>query len=303
MFAKTLIATDSSPASMAVAGCAGKLFELGTRDCVLAHCFDVREHVAFPDQIKAYIEERMETQKILLERHGFRTTVAVEPGVPAKVLPRIAAERHCSLIALGSHGTNLASDLFLGSTASEVLHQASQPVLLFRLNIDRLTGQPVCRDSSSPLIRHIVFATDFSDHAAWAFEYVRDMAACGAGRVTLLHVQDKAKLSLHGAERMKEFDRIDRARLNGLKNRLPDARSLLTGIQVRHGSPAQRILQTASSLNASLLVLGSRGRGYVNELFLGSVSYRVARHAECAVLVISAKPPKNQGESSVIKET
>ena len=55
MFNKVLIATDSSPSSLAVIGCAKSLRLLGARECVLAQCFSIREHVAFPDQIKAYI--------------------------------------------------------------------------------------------------------------------------------------------------------------------------------------------------------------------------------------------------------
>lgn len=302
MFDKTLIATDSSPASLAMIGCAGKLFDLGTRECVLAQCFDLREHVAFPDQIKTYLETQLDHQKKILESAGFRTSVVAEPGVPDKVLPRIATERHCSLLALGSHGSNLANDLFLGGTASEILHQAKLPVLLFRLTNDPCTGRVACLDESPSLVRHIVFATDFSEHAAWAFDYLCDLVARGACRVTLLHIQDAAKLSLHGAERLKEFDRIDRDRLNDLKKRLLALRALPVGIQIPHGSPAAMILQAVSSTKASLLVLGSRGRGYVSELFLGSVSYRIARHAPCAVLVISTRHPPVDGQRPEVKE-
>ncbi len=86
MFSKVLIATDSSPSSLAVIDCAKSLCLLGTRDCVLAQCFSIREHVAFPDQIKAHIEAALDAQKKMLEKQGLRTIVVAEPGLPVLLI-------------------------------------------------------------------------------------------------------------------------------------------------------------------------------------------------------------------------
>ena len=40
--------------------------------------------------------------------------------------------------------------------------------------------------------------------------------------------------------------------------------------------------------SVSLTVMGSQGRGHLGELFLGSVSHNVARHAPVPVLLIPA---------------
>lgn len=61
------------------------------------------------------------------------------------------------------------------------------------------------------------------------------------------------------------------------------------GITVRAhcfvGSPAQRIGEAAVSLDADLIVVGSRGRGAVATALLGSVAASLTDHAPCPVLV------------------
>ena len=53
---------------------------------------------------------------------------------------------------------------------------------------------------------------------------------------------------------------------------------------VVHGHPANTLVQI--SREASLLVLGARGRGGFAELLLGSVSQYCSHHAECPVVIL-----------------
>ncbi len=51
---------------------------------------------------------------------------------------------------------------------------------------------------------------------------------------------------------------------------------------------AQTILDQAAEIGADVIVLGSRGRGGVKAMLLGSVSRSVLQHADCPVLVVPA---------------
>jgi nucleotide-binding universal stress UspA family protein len=289
MFSKVLIATDSSPASSAVVGCAKSLRLLGARECVLAQCFQIRERVAFPAEIKAHIEASLERQKRSLERHGLHTVVVAEAGCPAKEIPRIAVERACSLIVIGSHGHNLTHELFLGGTAAELIHQATRPILIVRLKVDPETGRPVAVGKGRDFGRHVLYATDFSGHAERAFGYVVKLVESGARRVTLLHVQDRVRLGTHLHDRLDQFNTIDRGRLEALKERLRAIGKARVAIDIPYGLPVEEILKRATIAKTSLVVMGSHGRGYISELFLGSVSHNVARHSEAPVLLISGQ--------------
>ncbi|MET0514984.1 MAG: universal stress protein [Nitrospiraceae bacterium] len=50
--------------------------------------------------------------------------------------------------------------------------------------------------------------------------------------------------------------------------------------------PETLVLDTAAKLSADLIAVGARGRGRMAEVFLGSVSHRIAMHAPCATLVV-----------------
>ena len=288
MFPKVLIATDSSPASYAVVGCGRALQQLGVRECVLAQCFLIREHVAFPDEIRAHIRSGLQEQKKLLEKQGMQTTLAIAAGLDATEIPRIAEQQDCSLIAVGSRGHSFSSEILLGGTAAEIIHQARRPVLILRLVMDQSSGQIVCACRDRELFHHVLYPTDFSEHAEHAFPYVREAVVHGARRVTLLHVQEKVRLGKHLEHKLEEFNRIDRERLDRLRTELLDVATPDIEVEIVYGSATKEIVERTGDGGATLVVMGSHGRGFVSELFLGSVSHNVARHAKSSVLLIPA---------------
>lgn len=52
------------------------------------------------------------------------------------------------------------------------------------------------------------------------------------------------------------------------------------------GYPPDTLVQYASDVDASLLVVGTRGRGELASLILGSTSHRAIQLSECDVLVV-----------------
>ncbi len=52
------------------------------------------------------------------------------------------------------------------------------------------------------------------------------------------------------------------------------------------GYPADALVEYAEAVGADLIVIGSRGRGELAALFLGSTSHRILHLAHCDVLVV-----------------
>jgi nucleotide-binding universal stress UspA family protein len=55
---------------------------------------------------------------------------------------------------------------------------------------------------------------------------------------------------------------------------------------IREGKPAAEIIRFAAEKKADLIVIGSRGKGGLERLLLGSVADEVVRTAPCSVLVV-----------------
>jgi nucleotide-binding universal stress UspA family protein len=109
----------------------------------------------------------------------------------------------------------------------------------------------------------------------------------GVPKLTLLHVQDEARITKHLEHKLDEFNRIDTARLErlGLEFRQVHPETHVN-LMLEYGNPKQLITQFIRNGDVSLAVMGSQGRGYISEFFLGSVSLRVARQADSNLLII-----------------
>lgn len=284
MFEKILLAADSSPATEVLVSCVGELRKLGCTQALIAQYFMLPEQVAFPTEIKAGIQRSLAPFAESMNRQGVPTEIIVEAGVAAVEIPRLADSEDCSLIVIGSRGHNFAYEIFLGGTAAEILHRARHPLLILRITADSAGEQAGHTKKTCDFMQHILFPTDFSKHAECAFEYLLKMAAKGARQITLLHTQDMMRLERYIEPRLAEFDATDQQRLEVLKTRLNAVSDAAVSIKLCHGAPAEEILKEAQQ--ASSVIMGTHGRGYINELFMGSVSHNVARYSSAPVFLI-----------------
>lgn len=289
MFSSVLIATDLSVASEGVLRCVKGLVPLGTKKAILVHAIGVPNLETMAHGMTHFLEPHLVKQKEILEAEGLETETLLVAGSAVTEVDRIARERQASLIVVGSHGATFARELLMGGTAMGIVHQASVPVLVIRLRIAEEESGIRCVSACRDLRRHVLFCTDFSDTAERAFQYVLRVVASGAQFVTLLHVQDRRRLSGYLEHRLEEFNQTDQERLERLKARLQETGEVDVRIQIPYGHPVEEILRVANEEeDDTLIVMGSQGRGFLAQAFLGSVSHHVVRGAPVPVLLVPA---------------
>ena len=290
MLSKVLVATDASEASDRVLECVKGLYAVGSQAAVLAHVINVRDVGGLYLTLRQALLPKLEAQQDVLVAAGFTTQIEIPLGIPFHEVNRLVDERVCSLIVAGSHGESLLKEMWLGSTACSFLHNARVPVLLVRIEItEEQAGGERCRAACTDFFRHILFPTDFSDTAERAFQSLDHLVREAHSAVTLLHVQDAAKLGAHPRERIEEFNTIDAGRLDRMRARLLGSGARAVDCEVPYGSPISILLDRAKTGKFSLIVMGTQGRGFIPEIFLGSVAHNAARYVPLPVLFVPAK--------------
>ena len=290
MLAKALVATDLSPASDALVECLAGLKDVGTEEVTLAHVIYIP--LRYPDTggqeeaLSKLADPRLEAQRRRLEAAGFRVKAAMPVGVPYVELNRLADEVGSDVIVVGSRGESLLREVVLGSVASEIIHHARRPVLVMRVGVVERDGETGCEVACHDPFSSVLHPTDFSDNAERAFAYVESIVSAGCRAVTLLHVQDRVRLGSHLSERLEEFNEIDTARLERLEARLRGLGATEVSLELAYGSPTSIVLERARSGKHTLIVMGSQGRGFIEEVFVGSVAHNVVRQAPIPVLLV-----------------
>jgi nucleotide-binding universal stress UspA family protein len=219
MFEKILIATDVSSASFEVARIASGLKQFGAQEALLALCISTGEAVSIAyGKDDHFIKDALNKQKRIMEESGFLVRTEILRGSPAVEINRMAHEAGCSLIVVGSHGHSLAAGILLGGVAAAILHRAFLPVLVVRLMVTQKEGQTCVLAPSCVLSDHVLFPTDFSEGAEHAFDFLLKLVSRGLKKASLVHVHDKARIEPYLMDKLDEFDRKDRSRLESMKS-------------------------------------------------------------------------------------
>ncbi|QOC92862.1 universal stress protein [Micromonospora craniellae] len=198
----------------------------------------------------------------------------VRDGPPALVLEESSAE--AGLLVLGGRGHGGFTGLLAGSTAVSVTAHAHCPVVVVR------------RDTAEAArAGHITAGVDGSEPSLVALGFAVEQAALR--RVPLQVVRawqpGREHWNLTGeqardaalAEGRAELDEA----LRRWQERFPDVE-----ISVQTATAAPAALLIDSSRQAQLVVVGTRGRGGLRGMLLGSVSQQLIQHAHCPVAVV-----------------
>ncbi|SFB60797.1 Nucleotide-binding universal stress protein, UspA family [Amycolatopsis marina] len=200
-------------------------------------------------------------------------------GRPEQTLPMIAEEQRSPLLVLGSSGLSALPRALLGSTAGETVRTSRVPVVVVRGHTGETAGQ-------GP----VVVGADGSPASDRAVDFAFDFAGRHRLSVRVVHAWSDNPLDLmepaHTGERQDnpaEADEPARRQVAARQRDCPDVPVHWERVDDR---PAHALLTYAE--DATLVVVGSNGRGPVSRVFLGSVSHAVLYHAPCPVAVLRA---------------
>jgi nucleotide-binding universal stress UspA family protein len=299
MFAKVIVGFDGSDHArdaLALSQClAAPVAEL-TVCCV--HRFNgpfSRVDLEEPRLDRAAAERCVQTACQLPQ--GTRTMVplAVPGAGAAQTLQATAEQRGAEVLVLGSSHRGPVGRALVGSVTEEALHEGPCVIAVAPVGFHRK-----CAGSH---LRCIAVAYDVVTPPLEALNLAVALASQTDAELRLIAVADIAAAPTDRAGGAMSHAAVVEARLDATKVRLARALNALPeGISatgtVCDGRVSEELLEVTQG--ADLLVLGSRSRGPLRRLLLGSVSDTVVRAAACPVLVIpsGSRPDDRAGSVS-----
>ncbi|MFW6598020.1 universal stress protein [Propionibacteriaceae bacterium Y2011] len=280
--------TGSSDSTRAVEYAAKLSWRIGT-GLRIVHAFDMPTidvpmgpEVIPPSKDEAsdwYREVTDEATEVARRAGAQQVETVVEVGPAHAALITNATED--DLIVVGSRGRGEFASAFMGSVSYQVSAHAPCPVVVVTCHADLDRNGPVVVgvDGSEPSQHAADLASDWANHegidlvlvAAWQTQTLIGMAGGWAMPV----MQDATDQIEQGTVVM-----VDEVK-SRLAERHPDLTVTATTVP---GDPAAALVE--ASRDASLLVVGSRGRGGFAGLLLGSISHRVLHDATVPVAVV-----------------
>jgi nucleotide-binding universal stress UspA family protein len=203
-------------------------------------------------------------------------------------ISRLAKEKGADLAISATHGRSGLKRLILGSVTERLMRTLHCPLLIVRgpkhdLNI--LSEQGV-------KFNKILVGCDFSEDSALAFQHGLSLAQEFQSELHLVHVMeplvymDTFKISVEYGEDLQ----VD------LQTQIKDKLQKMVPTEAFHwctpktalldGPSHEELIRYAKINKMDLIVLGVRGQGVVERLFIGSTTDRVVRQTPCPVLSV-----------------
>lgn len=204
-------------------------------------------------------------------------------GDPAELILNTAVEKECDMIIMSTHGRSGLNRWLYGSVTEKVLRHADCPVLAVR---------------SPDLPKRFLVTLDRSQFSEAILEPAITLADSFGAKIVLAHVQDNRQeppwgnLSGTGLETdgfadlmTQGFYHRGQDYLEGVANRYRDL-DVEFDVAYGNGNPADYILNLADNDQCDLIAMSTHGRGGISRFRFGSVTEKVLRHNNRAMLIV-----------------
>jgi nucleotide-binding universal stress UspA family protein len=298
MYKKILYLMAFEKFSLDILSCILVFKKLGTDEIVLVHVISAtlprsQENVLLDleNELRNFLSTKTDEALRLIENAGLKANIRIETGEPYLEILRVAGEENASLIVSGKERKGIPGEIYIGSITDKIIRYGTIPVYIPKY--PGLVGKDTDTHERyrQRLFSRILYPTDWSACAREALRYLKGLKKAGVEEVVVAHIMDEKAMKLHTAERFKEFKRIDLEKLAQVKDEL-EREGFKVTTHLSLGNPRADLIKVASKEDASLIVIGSHGKGRVEGILWGSVSRNIVEYSDRPVLLIKGEKEK-----------
>jgi nucleotide-binding universal stress UspA family protein len=276
-----LFATDFSESAKRAQSYATGMANRFRANLIVAHANDLPNYGQRPENWRAANEGaagamRQIEREMAAAHPAFHAEFHVDEGTTWQMVESVLEREKVDLIVMGTRGRTGVGKFLLGSQAEEVFRRATCPVLTVGPHAPLMSG----RENE---LNEVLFATDFSPAAQNAAPFAVSIALMLQAHLNLLHVAEEPKM---GELVIPEEVLTSSRRL--LRSLVPEEAQFWREPRyfAERGEPVEKILVTAESVRAGLIVLGVRKPGPAAANWGTGVAYKVACSATCPVVTV-----------------
>jgi nucleotide-binding universal stress UspA family protein len=280
-YSRALVPIDFSEGSMNILEEAVGLSPYGVCEVVALHLYDatgLEQPVAAQkkregEQMMDVVLSKVVTDGNIVVKGDIRC------GPDAKCVIQAIDELGVDLLVLGSTGKKPMEELLYGSLSEQVTRESTVPVLFIRFPLVGDQNPEQIIGLAHHVADTVIHPTDFSECSGHALDAALEFEP---KRVVLATVIDESSQPATDTTSSRE---VASRRLQTMAKRL-EKQGVRADWHVSVGDPAGTIRELAKKESATMLALGSTGKGIMTEAILGSVSASIMRSARIPVLVV-----------------
>lgn len=242
----------------------------------------------------AQAENDLLAEAEIIKTAGVKSSISVGAGSPAEVIVSEANAESIDLIAMATRRESALARGVLGSVTDRVLHSTSIPLLTL------YPGEIHEFEETSGGPERVIVPLDGSELSESAVKPAVEIAQASGAEIIFTEILrlpffgvGVAGMEYGAGDYAGDFGiDIQKKEISTYLQRFVDdaeAAGLKASANVRSGSPSQQIVEEASEIDGSIVVMASHGSGGLKRWVVGSVADKVIRSARRPVLVI---PPK-----------
>ncbi|MFD1017700.1 universal stress protein [Thalassobacillus hwangdonensis] len=138
------------------------------------------------------------------------------------------------------------------------------------------------------MYKKILVAADGSEHSQRTTKQAAELARLQDGSsITIIYVidGDTSKHDVLAEGNPATLDMKRHERLKPIEGHL-EAKGVPFEVVIKRGEPGPTIVKHANDEAFDIVIIGSRGLNALQEMVLGSVSHKVAKRANCPVMIV-----------------